>query len=254
MSRGEKFQDAGRTWKEMSSDRRVELYADLVMRDKERHDRETEVYHRELDGWRERRGLSIDERKPAAKSTPEELVTTAVTDHLQESSQTSPAAGANSFAGETNSQEGAIHVPDLPPVIAFNSTEAALNNVAAPPISIIDNHRYSRAGDRPPPSVWDENTHNSHPISYEQGLLDSSVGDENLQGPTPSVATNKRKNDSSFQVCELEGYNDGTPLQPGHVWVEYESGVAVQVKRTDIEEKLPPRNSRRKLSHNLIRV
>ncbi len=281
MSREEMFQEAVRTWKEMSRETREELYGDLAMQDKERHDREMEVYHPELDAWRERRGIPIDERKPAAKPTPEELVTTAVTDHPQESSHPPPEepdrhhAGVNSFAGETNSQEGAIHVPALPPVIALNGIEAPLNEVAAPP---------SQAGDHQEvhgTSVWDENTHNSvvsvvaynpfqgsiesnsHPVSYEQCLLDSSVGDENVQGSTPSAVTNKkrkkRKNDSpywykDFQVYELEGYSDGTPLKAGHVWVEYDSGVAVQVKKSDMVENLPARNSRRKLSHNLLRL
>jgi len=34
--------------------------------------------------------------------------------------------------------------------------------------------------------------------------------------------------------------------------VEYDSGIAVQVKEVELGKKLPPRNSRRRLSHNLL--
>ena len=38
-----------------------------------------------------------------------------------------------------------------------------------------------------------------------------------------------------WQVYELDGYTDGTPLQPGHVWVEYESsGYVEQVKKSEV--------------------
>jgi len=82
-----------------------------------------------------------------------------------------------------------------------------------------------------------------------------------FQGSTSSVVTNKkRKNSSPYwykgaPVFELEGYTDGTPLRPGHVWVEYDSGTVVQVKDAELVKKLPPaRNSRRRLSHNLFAI
>eukprot|EP00577_Skeletonema_sp_RCC1716_P005207 CAMPEP_0113371464 /NCGR_PEP_ID=MMETSP0013_2-20120614/26_1 /TAXON_ID=2843 ORGANISM="Skeletonema costatum, Strain 1716" /NCGR_SAMPLE_ID=MMETSP0013_2 /ASSEMBLY_ACC=CAM_ASM_000158 /LENGTH=805 /DNA_ID=CAMNT_0000253313 /DNA_START=6644 /DNA_END=9061 /DNA_ORIENTATION=- /assembly_acc=CAM_ASM_000158 len=89
----------------------------------------------------------------------------------------------------------------------------------------------------------------------------ASNGDGNTQ-ELPSVSARrprgkKRKNHSPYwfrnaPVYELEGYTDGTPLQAGFVWVEYDSGIAVQVKEVELGKKLPPRNSRRRLSHNLL--
>eukprot|EP00984_Skeletonema_dohrnii_P006441 scaffold2300_cov116-Skeletonema_dohrnii-CCMP3373.AAC.9 len=67
----------------------------------------------------------------------------------------------------------------------------------------------------------------------------------------------KRKNHAPYwfrnaPVYELEGCTDGAPLKAGYVWVEYDSGLAVQVKEDEVEKRLPPRSSRRKLSHNLL--
>ena len=89
----------------------------------------------------------------------------------------------------------------------------------------------------------------------------ASNGDGNTQ-ELPSVSARrprgkKRKNHSPYwfrnaPVYELEGYTDGTPLQAGFVWVEYDSGIAVQVKEVELGKKLPPRSSRRRLCHNLF--
>ncbi|KAK1738978.1 hypothetical protein QTG54_010294 [Skeletonema marinoi] len=89
----------------------------------------------------------------------------------------------------------------------------------------------------------------------------ASNGDGNTQ-ELPPVSSRlprgkKRKNHAPYwfrnaPVYELEGYTDGTPLKAGYVWVEYDSGVAVQVKEDEVEKRLPPRSSRRKLSHNLL--
>jgi hypothetical protein len=172
---------------------------------------------------------------------------------------TSPEAEVAPFlGGERNSQEEPIHSTKA-------RSPSSVSEAASIP-EIDDNHRR------------DNDTFGSAAACrlQEPAASLASNGDGNteeftahrpcgvaVQGSTPSVATNKkrmnkRKNNSpywygKFPVFELEGYTNGTPLQPGHVWVEYDSGVAVQVKEAELVKKLPPaRNSRRSLSHNLF--
>jgi len=93
------FQVASRPWNEMSEEERWRRYGDLFTLDKER-------YKRELEGWRERRRNPDDEKKPAAKPTPEELAATAATDHSQEPHQPPHEEPIAAAAGPGASDEG----------------------------------------------------------------------------------------------------------------------------------------------------
>ncbi|KAK1738977.1 hypothetical protein QTG54_010293 [Skeletonema marinoi] len=93
------FQVASRSWGEMSEEERMRQYGDIFTRNKER-------YERELEGWRERRRNPDDEKKPAAKPTPEELAATAATDHSQEPHQPPHEEPIAAAAGPGASDEG----------------------------------------------------------------------------------------------------------------------------------------------------
>ena len=93
------FRVAAMTWKMISDEERWRRYGDLFTRNKER-------YERELEGWRERRRNPDDEKKPAAKPTPEELAATAATDHAQEPHQPPHEEPIAAAAGPGASDEG----------------------------------------------------------------------------------------------------------------------------------------------------
>ena len=63
------FQVASRSWKEIDEEERWARYGGIYEIDKGRYERELEV-------WWEEREVPVDQRKPAAKPTPEELVAT----------------------------------------------------------------------------------------------------------------------------------------------------------------------------------
>jgi hypothetical protein len=173
-----------------------------------------ERYEREMDLWKERK-VPADERKPAAK----------------------PVAEEQAIAQET--------VRDVPIETRPTPEEPVVAAAAAgAPV------RPGRLQQEPAASSASDEDGNTQEFTARPGVA--------FQGSTSSVVTNKkRKNSSPYwykgaPVFELEGYTDGTPLRPGHVWVEYDSGTAVQVKDAELVKKLPPaRNSRRRLSHNL---
>jgi len=312
------FQVAARSWREMSEEDRMRLYGDILTLDKQR-------YEREMEGWWEERKVPADQRKPAAKPSPEDLAATAdpqefATDAPIET-QSPPEESAPIAA--TVGQGEQIFVPNLPPIdIATNGTEATLNEVVFPPptTTIVINRRQEvhgatvaldeeRTGDSsratypeavpflgverisqeeqpvhaeevrqsnsvPEAASLPETDANHHRDNTEDAI--GSAAARRLQESTASLASNgdgntqelpsvsarrprgkKRKNHSPYwfrnaPVYELEGYTDGTPLQAGFVWVEYDSGIAVQVKEVELGKKLPPRSSRRRLSHNLF--
>eukprot|EP00985_Skeletonema_marinoi_P026171 scaffold20062_cov158-Skeletonema_marinoi.AAC.2 len=93
------FRVAAMTWKMISDEERWRRYGDLFTRNKER-------YERELEGWRERRRNPDDEKKPAAKPTPEELAATAATGHSQEPHQPPHEEPIAAAAGPGASDEG----------------------------------------------------------------------------------------------------------------------------------------------------
>jgi predicted DNA-binding ArsR family transcriptional regulator len=176
-----------------------------------------ERYEREMDLWKERK-VPADERKPAAK----------------------PVAEEQAIAQET--------VRDVPIETRPTPEEPVVAAAAAgAPV------RPGRLQQEPAASSASDEDGNTQEFTARPGVA--------FQGSTSSVVTNKkRKNSSPYwykgaPVFELEGYTDGTPLRPGHVWVEYDSGTAVQVKDAELVKKLPPaRNSRRRLSHNLFAI
>jgi len=63
------FQEAAVTWKMMSVEEKSRRYGGLLAQNNERSERE-------MESWRESRGYTVEDRKPAAKPTPEELAAT----------------------------------------------------------------------------------------------------------------------------------------------------------------------------------
>ena len=129
---------SSRTWKEMSRED-LEMRRNLRAIDKERYEREYRVY---LD---RRSNGNVDERKPAAKPTPEELVAADAVNYTQESSQlgqegavdvaaagSSPEAGTIPCSEMPNSQQGSIFfVPGIPGT--WHDAESVLNQGDIPP-------------------------------------------------------------------------------------------------------------------------
>jgi len=91
------IQVATRSWNKMSEEERMRLYGDTRTRDKERYEREQEEWSRRNPD---------DEKKPAAKPTPEELAATAVTDPSQEPHQPPHEVPIAAAAGPDASDEG----------------------------------------------------------------------------------------------------------------------------------------------------
>jgi len=133
------FQVASRSWREMPEKDRMRLYGDILTLDKQR-------YEREMEGWWEERKVPADQRKPAAKPSPEDLAATAdpqefATDAPIETQ--SPPEESAPIAATVGPGEQ-IFVPNLLPIdIATNGTEATLNEVVFPPptTTIVTNRR-----------------------------------------------------------------------------------------------------------------